>query len=187
MRHAPALALVLVAALTTLVVGLITGENELVFVGLTFAAASALVERLRGETTLSIGKDGLTASGTLIGAADVRREALDLLDGVGVEDGAAAAQVDRILPAAERILDAGKPITITGSDSARRGFARALAAELLRSECAICGVSAAEVPLEAAHIVPSSQGGENTKENLVALCPNCHRGFDSGRLALPNR
>lgn len=44
--------------------------------------------------------------------------------------------------------------------------------------CTSCGVTNNEVPLELAHIVPISQGGENSEENLTILCPNCHRQFD---------
>ena len=44
--------------------------------------------------------------------------------------------------------------------------------------CASCGISDNEVSLELAHIVPISQGGENSEENLTILCPNCHRQFD---------
>ncbi|MFU8787539.1 MAG: HNH endonuclease [Methylobacter sp.] len=29
--------------------------------------------------------------------------------------------------------------------------------------------------MEVHHIVPLSQGGEDTIEYVVALCPNCHR------------
>lgn len=44
--------------------------------------------------------------------------------------------------------------------------------------CVSCGITNETVPLEIAHIVPVSSGGESTEENLTLLCPNCHRSFD---------
>jgi len=46
--------------------------------------------------------------------------------------------------------------------------------ELLNIEkrCQLCGV---EKPLEVAHIIPYSQGGPDSLENLLVLCSNCHR------------
>ena len=44
--------------------------------------------------------------------------------------------------------------------------------------CAACGVNNEKVPLELAHLVPLSQGGDTSEQNLTLLCPNCHRSFD---------
>jgi hypothetical protein len=44
--------------------------------------------------------------------------------------------------------------------------------------CVSCGIKNEIVPLELAHIVSVSAGGESTEENLILLCPNCHRLFD---------
>ncbi|MCK4822644.1 HNH endonuclease [bacterium] len=44
--------------------------------------------------------------------------------------------------------------------------------------CAACGVNNEKVPLELAHLIPLSQGGDTSEENLTLLCPNCHRSFD---------
>jgi len=44
--------------------------------------------------------------------------------------------------------------------------------------CAACGVDNEKVPLELAHLVPFSHGGDTSEENLTLLCPNCHRSFD---------
>ena len=41
--------------------------------------------------------------------------------------------------------------------------------------CAICGVPC---PIEMAHIVPWSEVKDNTAENLIALCANCHARAD---------
>ncbi|WP_254764491.1 HNH endonuclease [Natrinema marinum] len=34
--------------------------------------------------------------------------------------------------------------------------------------------------LEVHHIQPRSEGGPNTRKNLIVLCPNCHRKADRG-------
>ena len=44
--------------------------------------------------------------------------------------------------------------------------------------CVACGIKNDLVPLEIAHLVPISSGGETSEENLTVLCPNCHRSFD---------
>lgn len=44
--------------------------------------------------------------------------------------------------------------------------------------CAACGVNNESVPLELAHLVPLSHGGDTSEENLTLLCPDCHRSFD---------
>jgi len=44
------------------------------------------------------------------------------------------------------------------------------------SACEICGVSG--VPLEGAHWIAASQGGESTSSNILKLCPNCHTQLD---------
>ena len=45
--------------------------------------------------------------------------------------------------------------------------------------CAICGFQYDYV-LDAAHIVPVADGGTDTYDNGLGLCPNCHRMFDRG-------
>jgi len=45
--------------------------------------------------------------------------------------------------------------------------------------CAICGFQYDYV-LDAAHIVPVAEGGTDTYDNGLGLCPNCHRMFDRG-------
>ena len=42
------------------------------------------------------------------------------------------------------------------------------------SKCEVCGYEFAPV-LQIHHIVPISQGGDNRSENIVCLCPNCHK------------
>lgn len=45
--------------------------------------------------------------------------------------------------------------------------------------CAVCGLTEAKV-LEAAHIVPDSEGGPSSRENGAILCATHHRAFDAG-------
>lgn len=45
--------------------------------------------------------------------------------------------------------------------------------------CAICGFQYDYV-LDAAHIVPVAEGGTDTYDNGLGLCPNCHRMYDRG-------
>jgi 5-methylcytosine-specific restriction endonuclease McrA len=48
--------------------------------------------------------------------------------------------------------------------------------------CAICGC---ELPdrFECDHLVPFSEGGATTLQNLQALCPICHSGKTHGRVS----
>lgn len=43
--------------------------------------------------------------------------------------------------------------------------------------CVICHAPG----LPTAHIVRRSQGGRGIEQNIVTLCPHCHREFDEGR------
>ena len=43
--------------------------------------------------------------------------------------------------------------------------------------CILCGSFMGE---PVAHIVRRSQGGRGIEENIVTLCPRCHRAFDEG-------
>jgi hypothetical protein len=48
-----------------------------------------------------------------------------------------------------------------------------------KPECAVCGFDQVEI-LEAAHVIPDSQGGPSNVENGRVLCPNHHRAHDAG-------
>ena len=52
----------------------------------------------------------------------------------------------------------------------------------LPPQCALCGWS--EAPCDVAHIVAKKHGGENKLENVVMLCPNHHRMFDTGKIPI---
>ena len=55
---------------------------------------------------------------------------------------------------------------------------RKLLLEKHNHTCVSCGITDEVVPLELAHIIPVSSGGETSEENLTLLCPNCHNSFD---------
>lgn len=42
--------------------------------------------------------------------------------------------------------------------------------------CEICGISG--VPLEGAHWIAASKGGNTSSANIIRLCPNCHTQLD---------
>ncbi len=58
-----------------------------------------------------------------------------------------------------------------------RNFTRAI--REIYERCAICGFQYNEV-LDAAHIIPVAEGGNDTYGNGLGLCPNCHRMYDKG-------
>ena len=43
--------------------------------------------------------------------------------------------------------------------------------------CILCGRNNGE---PVAHVVRRSQGGMGIEQNIVTLCPSCHRAFDEG-------
>lgn len=43
--------------------------------------------------------------------------------------------------------------------------------------CVLCGKEG----IPCAHVVRRSQGGRGIEQNVVCLCPWCHRSFDEGR------
>lgn len=47
-----------------------------------------------------------------------------------------------------------------------------------RGYCVVCG---SPFGLPCAHVVRRSMGGMGIEQNIVTLCPTCHREFDEGR------
>ena len=50
-------------------------------------------------------------------------------------------------------------------------------------ECKLCKFNLPEA-LDVHHIIPKSRGGNNSIENLVTLCANCHRLVHAGKIDL---
>lgn len=44
-------------------------------------------------------------------------------------------------------------------------------------QCVLCG---SPYGFPNAHVVRRSQGGKGIEQNIVTLCPSCHRAFDEG-------
>lgn len=57
-------------------------------------------------------------------------------------------------------------------------------------KCQICSTSIIKKDgskyIEAAHIKPKFQKGRETLDNIILLCPNCHKEFDLGLLVIKN-
>jgi len=51
-----------------------------------------------------------------------------------------------------------------------------------KNQCCICNVSGESVPLEFSSYIPFHLGGDVNEDNLILLCPNCHRMMDRGFL-----
>ena len=42
------------------------------------------------------------------------------------------------------------------------------------SECYYCGVKSSPLNRQLEHVVPTSRGGENTRDNVVSVCSQCN-------------
>jgi hypothetical protein len=58
---------------------------------------------------------------------------------------------------------------------------RVMARQEFIDRCAICGWD--EASNDVAHIVARKDGGTDTIDNIVMLCPNHHRLYDTGRIS----
>lgn len=46
--------------------------------------------------------------------------------------------------------------------------------------CIFCGIAGEDNVRGEAHVINRSQGGLGVEQNLVTVCPNCHREMDNG-------
>lgn len=80
-------------------------------------------------------------------------------------------------------LASTKPKKIYMSITTRRSQSfRVAIRKLLIDKCVICDWT--ETKNDICHIKAVKDGGPNTLDNIVMMCPNHHRLFDSGKLAL---
>jgi len=51
--------------------------------------------------------------------------------------------------------------------------------------CQLCNINVASIPNEVHHIIFRSNGGSNRPDNLILLCPICHKKIHSGKSQCP--
>lgn len=92
-------------------------------------------------------------------------------------------QENNLLGANEKDFDVTKELIEAFGIIRNRPAQRVFRSKLLelRGRCELCGISQPEI-LEAAHIKPKSEGGEDSSENGLLLCRNHHKAFDAGLL-----
>ena len=77
-------------------------------------------------------------------------------------------------------------VTINGKRFSRDNYTIALIKKLRGFKCQICGTTIqkknSSFYIEAAHIIPKRERGEETPFNILILCPNHHKEFDYGQL-----
>ncbi|HCE2180030.1 TPA: HNH endonuclease [Vibrio parahaemolyticus] len=67
----------------------------------------------------------------------------------------------------------------------RRAIPRATKRKVVakyNNQCCMCNASGESVPLEFSTYLPFHLGGDANEDNLLLLCPNCHRSMDRGFL-----
>lgn len=111
---------------------------------------------------------------------------------------AAALPVGELVKKAEMAVSVVRALELTSTTHVRSPYVAALAKKLAQGVCDLCKQLApfvmadAEPYLESHHVVWLSHGGVDLIQNVVALCPNCHRKMhylenESDLAALNNR
>lgn len=95
----------------------------------------------------------------------------------------------QILSALNKVKNSNEEyITYNGMKAKRDNYAIALIKSLRDNKCQICGKSILKkdksLYIEAAHITPKHRGGKETLDNIILLCPNHHKEFDLGDMAI---
>ena len=91
----------------------------------------------------------------------------------------------------EKLTEKEPEIIIIGTKSYKRDNKTIAQIKYIRnSECQICGnfilKSNGEKYIEAAHIKPKREKGQELPENIILLCPNHHKEFDLGNRKIIN-
>ncbi|WP_308621862.1 HNH endonuclease [uncultured Desulfovibrio sp.] len=67
----------------------------------------------------------------------------------------------------------------------RSSYILALIKKLRKYKCQFCGTQIIKKNnnyyIEACHIIPKAKGGTESLQNILILCPNCHKKFDLGK------
>lgn len=78
----------------------------------------------------------------------------------------------------------GEYTTYRGKKIKRDAYRLALIKKLRNYECQFCGKFILKKDktkyVEACHIIPKADGGDESLKNILILCPNCHKEFDYG-------
>lgn len=80
-------------------------------------------------------------------------------------------------------LTSAERITVNSHSYRRNNYAVALLKMIRRFSCQICGTTIPKMNgfyAEAAHITPKHEGGDESPQNILILCPNHHKEFDLG-------
>ncbi len=77
-----------------------------------------------------------------------------------------------------------KTVLVKSCQYKRDNYTIALIKQLRGHKCQICSkeiiTKDGNKYIEAAHIVPKNEKGKETPDNILLLCPNCHKEFDLG-------
>ena len=80
--------------------------------------------------------------------------------------------------------DKSEKITINGKTYKRHNYLMFLIKKLRKFKCQFCSTQIQKANgnyyIEACHIKPKSEGGKDYLNNILILCPNCHKLFDYG-------
>lgn len=75
-------------------------------------------------------------------------------------------------------------VTYSGKQFKRNIYKIELIKKLRKYTCQFCGKTIVKkdktLYVEACHIKPKSEGGDESLHNILILCPNCHKEFDLG-------
>ena len=80
-----------------------------------------------------------------------------------------------------RTVQSTKPIIVKRNVT---DLMKGLVAEQQKHRCAHCNRKLSRMIRQIDHITPLMQGGDNTRDNLQALCPNCH-AYKTAKERLP--
>ena len=75
-------------------------------------------------------------------------------------------------------------ITVNGKTYKRHNYLMALIKKYRDYKCQFCTTTILKANgsyyIEACHIKPKAEGGKDALDNILVLCPNCHKLFDYG-------
>lgn len=83
------------------------------------------------------------------------------------------------------VLSDGKMVTVKSRRISRNTYCLEIIKKLRKHKCQFCGKvinrEDGRPYIEACHIKPKADGGNEAPDNILILCPNCHKEFDLGK------